>query len=127
LAQQAPWQAGSRDDTARVAAVVDELAALVEHASAATLGALLVAWAGVSGCIAARLATASTEAPAPAPAGPETFISVKAAAARLGMTPQYIYENQATLPFVVRVGSRALRVSEQKLARYMANRMRTRL
>ena len=43
------------------------------------------------------------------------------------MTPQYIYEHQATLPFVVRVGTRALRISEARLTRYMANRPRTRL
>jgi hypothetical protein len=108
-----------------IAGVVATLEALdVVHAPPAALAALLVAWAGVSGRIAARLATASTEAPAPARAGPERLISVAEAAARLGVKPQWIYEHQKRLPFVRRVGDRALRASEPALERYIATRTR---
>src|SRR5262245_51039848 len=116
--------AGSQYPDTDLAGVVATLEALdLEHAPQEALRTLLLAFAATETRIAVRLPAAT--APAPAPAAPETFISVRAAAARLGVKPQYIYEHQATLPFVVRVGSRALRVSEVRLARYMAHRNRT--
>jgi len=95
----------------------------LQHTPREALVPLLAACAATEARIAARLATA--EPPAPVDAGPDRFLRVREAAARVGMTPQYIYENRATLPFVVRVGTRALRVSERRLTRYMANRPRT--
>jgi len=111
-----------------LAGVVAALEALdLDHASPATLVPVLAACAALEARIAVRFATATAEAPAPAEVGPDRFLTVREAAARLGVKPQYIYEHQATLPFVERVGSRALRVSERRLARYMASRKRTRL
>lgn len=106
-----------------VASAVTALEALdLEHAPPAALVPLLAACAATEARIAVRLATASAEAPTPAPAGPERLISVGDAAARLAVTPQWIYEHQKRLPFVRRVGTRALRVSEPALERYMARR-----
>jgi predicted DNA-binding transcriptional regulator AlpA len=107
-----------------LAGVVAALEALdLEHAPPEALVPVLAACAATEARIAVRLATASAE-PAPAEAGSDRYLTVREAAARVGMKPQYIYENKATLPFVVRVGNRAIRVSERRLARYMANRTR---
>jgi hypothetical protein len=109
-----------------LASVIAALEALdLAHAPPGALVPLLAACAATEGRIAVRLAMA--EPPAPVDAGPDRFLTVREAAARVGMTAQYIYEHQATLPFVVRVGTRALRISEARLTRYMANRPRTRL
>jgi hypothetical protein len=111
-----------------LASVVAALEALdVAHAPPEALVPLLAACAATEARIALRLATAAPEPAAPVDGGQDRLLTVREAAVRLGMTPQYIYEHQATLSFVVRVGTRALRVSEQKLVRYMANRPRTRL
>jgi hypothetical protein len=108
-----------------VAAIVAELAAVeVEHAPPAALAALLAACAGIEGRIAAGLAMARAEAPAPALAGPETFISVKAAAARLGVSPRWLYRRKKTLPFMREVASGTWRVSVAALERWMARRGR---
>jgi len=120
--------AGSQYSDTDLAAVVATLEALdLEHASPGALVPVLAACAALEARIAVRLATASAEAPAPADAGPDRFLTVREAAARLGVQAQYIYEHKKTLPFVERVGSRAIRVSERRLARYMASRTRTRL
>lgn len=97
----------------------------LEHASPGALVPLLAACAATEARIALRLATA--EPAASAEVGPDRFLTVREAGARLGVKPQYIYEHQKTLPYVVRVGSRAIRVSERRLARYMATRTRTHL
>jgi hypothetical protein len=108
--------------------VVAALEALdLELASPAALVPLLAACAGIETRIAVCLARATAEPPAPADTGADRFVTVREAAARLGVKAQYIYEHKATLPFVERVGSRAIRVSERRLARYMATRTRTRL
>ena len=105
-----------------LASVVVALEALdLNHALPGALVPLLAACAATEARIAVRLAMA--EPPAAVDAGPDRFLTVREAAARLAMKPQYIYDNKATLPFVARVG-RAVRISEHKLARYMANRTR---
>jgi hypothetical protein len=120
--------AGSQDLDMDLAGVVAALEALdLAHAPPEALVPVLAACAATEARIAVRLATAAAEPPAPADTGADRFLTVREAAARLGVKPQYIYEHQATLPFVERVGSRALRVSERRLARYMATRTRTRL
>jgi excisionase family DNA binding protein len=109
-----------------VAAIVAELAAVdLDHAPPPALVALLAACAGAEGRIAARLAIAGAEAPAPALAGPETFISVKEAAARLGVSPKWLYRRKKTLPFMRGVGPGTWRVSVPALERWMARRGRT--
>src|SRR5262249_38336188 len=126
LAPQAPWQAGSPyDDIARLAAVVADLGALdLEHATPATLGALLAACAGVQGRVAVRLATASAEAPGSDARASETFISVKAAAARIGVAPKWLYRRKKKLPFMREIEPGTWRVSEPALERWMHNRGR---
>jgi excisionase family DNA binding protein len=94
----------------------------IAHAAPGALVPLLAACAAAEARIAVRLVTA--EPAAPTDAGPDRFLTVREAAPRLGVKPQYIYEHKATLPFVVRVGSRAIRVSEARLTRYLANRTR---
>jgi predicted DNA-binding transcriptional regulator AlpA len=120
--------AGSQYSNTDLAEVVASLEALdLAHAPPEALVPVLAACAATEARIAVRLATAAAELATPADVGPDRFLTVREAAARVGMTAQYIYEHQATLPFVVRVGSRAIRVSEHRLARYMANRTRTHL
>jgi predicted DNA-binding transcriptional regulator AlpA len=99
----------------------------LEHVPPGALVPLLAACFATAARIAVRLATASAEPAAPVDTAPDRFLTVREAAARVGMKPQYIYEHQATLPFVVRVGSRAIRVSELRLERYMTRGTRTRL
>jgi hypothetical protein len=109
---------------AQVAAVVAELAALdLEHAPPAALAALLTACAGTQTRIAVRLARASAEAsPAPAPAAPEAFVSVKAAAGRLGVAPKWLYRRTRSLPFMREMVPGTWRVSVVALERWMARR-----
>jgi alkanesulfonate monooxygenase SsuD/methylene tetrahydromethanopterin reductase-like flavin-dependent oxidoreductase (luciferase family) len=105
--------------------VVTALEALdLEHAPVGALVPLLVACAGTETRIAARLATAVAEAPAPTPATAETFISVKAAAARLGVAPKWLYRRQKTLPFMREIVPGTWRVSVAALERWMATRAR---
>lgn len=109
----------------QVAAVVAELQALdVEHAPLAALSALLTACAATEQRVAVRVASASAEPPAPAPAGPERFISVKAAAARIGKSPKWIYRRQRRLPFLRELETGTWGVSVPALERWMAARAR---
>src|SRR5262245_21009037 len=104
-----------------LATVVAALAALdLEHAPPEALAALLSACAAGLGQIAVRLATA--EPPAPAPAGPETCISVKDAAARIGFAPKWLYRRKKTLPFMREMVPGTWRVSLPALERWMATR-----
>jgi predicted DNA-binding transcriptional regulator AlpA len=120
--------AGSQYGNMDLASVVAALEALdLAHAPPGALVPLLAACAATEARIAIRLATASAEPAPPADVGPDRFLTVREAAARLGVKAQYMYEHQATLPFVVRVGSRAIRVSERRLARYIAHRRHTHL
>src|SRR5262249_56842947 len=81
--------------------VVAALEALdLEQAQPGALVPLLAACAATEARIAARLASTAAAAPAPPPAAPETFIAVKAAAARLGVAPKWLYRRKKTLPFM---------------------------
>jgi predicted DNA-binding transcriptional regulator AlpA len=63
-------------------------------------------------------------AAAPTPAtGPERLLTVPAAAARCGMSADWLYRHKASLPFIRRLG-RTVRVSEPALVRWMASRGR---
>jgi hypothetical protein len=103
---------------------VAELAALdVEQAPLAALSALLTACAAMETRVAGRLANASAEAPAPAAAGPEMFIPVKIAAARLGRHPKWVYRRKH-LPFLRELAPGTWAVSVPALERWMAARAR---
>jgi hypothetical protein len=105
-------------DLVMVVAALDALD--LEHAPPGALSALLTACAAAEGRIAAQLARASAEAPAPAPT--ETFISVKVAAARLGVSPKWLYRRRKTLPFMREMVPGTWRVSVPALDRWMARR-----
>jgi hypothetical protein len=104
--------------------VVAALEALdLEHASSGTLAGLLAACAATEARIAVRLATATPEPPAPPPAA-DTFISVKAAASRLGVAPKWLYRRKKTLAFMREIVSGTWRVSVPALERWMRQRGR---
>jgi hypothetical protein len=114
--------AGSQDLNMDLASVVAALEALdVVHAPPGELVPLLAACAATEARIAVRLATAP-DPPAPAPAGPETFISVKEAAGRIGFAPKWLYRRKKTLPFMREVAPGTWRVSVPALDRWMATR-----
>jgi excisionase family DNA binding protein len=73
--------------------------------------------------LAARMLTAAPS-PAPSPSGPEHLLSVEEAAARLGMSADWVYRHARHLPFTRRVGRRALRFDSAGLERWMAQRGR---
>jgi hypothetical protein len=105
--------------------VVGALEALdLAHAPPGALVPLLAACAATEARIAVRLATAAPEPAAPAPLGPETFISVKAAAARIGVAPKWLYRRKKTLPFMREIEPGTWRVSVPALERWMHNRGR---
>jgi len=102
--------------------VADLCALDVDAASLPALSALSLACTATQARIAVRIAAAAAEAGAPTTGQPDAFISVKEAAVRLAVGPQWIYRRQAHLPFLRRMGARGLRVSARALDRYLANR-----
>src|SRR5262245_26169403 len=105
-----------------LASVVAALEALdLEHAPPEALAALLSACAAGLGRIAVRLATA--ELPAPPPAA-EMYISVKAAAARVGVGAKWFYRRKKTHAAMREVAPGTWRVSVPALERWMARRGR---
>jgi hypothetical protein len=109
--------------TTQVAALVAELAAFdVDGAPMPALSAVSIACAATQSRIAMRMAAAAPEQGGTTTGQPETFISVKEAAVRLAVGPQWIYRRQAHLPFLRRIGARGLRASARALDRYLANR-----
>jgi|SRR5262245_59060772 len=114
---------GTQPTEGQVATIVADLGALdVDAASLPALSAVSMACAAAQARIAVRLAAAATEQAAPTTGQPEAFISVKEAAVRLAVGPQWIYRRQAHLPFLRRIGARGLRVSARALDRYLATR-----
>src|SRR5262249_23053310 len=110
---------GSQDLNTDLASVVAALEALdLAHAVPGALVPLLAACAATEARIAVHLATA--EPPAPPPAAPETFISVKEAAARLGVAPKWLYRRKKTLPLMREVVPGTWRSSVAALERWMA-------
>src|SRR5262249_43231879 len=119
--------AGSQDLDMDLAGVVAALEALdLEQAQPGALVPLLAACAATDARIAARLASTAAAAPAPPPAAPETFIAVKAAAARLGVAPKWLYRRKKTLPFMREIVPGTWRVAVAALERWMAARGRPR-
>jgi hypothetical protein len=115
--------AGSQYSNTDLAEVVAALEAVdLAHAPPAALTSLLVACAATEARIAVRLA--SVEPPAPPSAAPEAFISVKAAAARLGVAPKWLYRRKNKLPFLREIVPETWRVSVPALERWMAARAR---
>jgi hypothetical protein len=107
-------------DLAMVVAALDALD--LEHAPPGALGALLAACAGTATRIAVYLAT--TSSPEPPTSTPETFVSVKVAAVRLGVSPRWLYRRRKTLPFMREMVPGTWRVSVPALERWMHRRRR---
>jgi hypothetical protein len=117
--------AGSKYADTDLAEVVAMLEALdLAHAPPEALVPVLAACAVTEARIAARLASTAAAAPAPPPAAPETFISVKAAAARLGVAPKWLYRRKNTLPFMREIVPGTWRVAVAALERWMRQRGR---
>jgi predicted DNA-binding transcriptional regulator AlpA len=55
-----------------------------------------------------------------APAASGSLITVDDAATQIGVKPSWIYRKKRTLPFLVRVGTRALRCDSAKLEKWIA-------
>ena len=94
------------------------------HAAPAALVPLLAACKATEARIKVRLATAAPEPETSAPVGPERFIAVKEAAARLSVAPKWLYRRKKTLPFMREVAPGTWRVSVPALDRWMARRGR---
>jgi excisionase family DNA binding protein len=59
---------------------------------------------------------------APRPGGLEHLLDVQEAAARLGMSTDWLYRHARQLPFTRRVGRRALKFDSASLDRWVAQR-----
>jgi excisionase family DNA binding protein len=73
--------------------------------------------------VAARLSNGNGNGNGHAPE-PDQLLTVDEAAQVLGVTPRWIYRHARTLPFTVRLPGRAVRFSEQGLARYVERRLK---
>lgn len=90
-----------------------------------TLSALALRANAVAGAIATRLLVHTAGKPAEArvePPADDRLLKPAEAAVLLRVTPRWIYRNAAKLPFVRRVGPRALLCSERGLKKYLARR-----
>src|SRR5262245_28216320 len=94
----------------------------IDSCDPAALPVVLAALATLQGRAVARLATAPPVSPAPSAL--ETYLDVRSAAARLGLSPDWLYRHAARLPFTRRVGRRTLRFDPVALDRWMASRAR---
>lgn len=91
--------------------------AQVEHTQ---IPALLTQLSAIQASVAARLVTTTQDAINDDAADP--LLTVEEAAARLGVSPDWLYRRTKSLPFVVRVGGR-VRFSARGIERYIRNRM----
>jgi predicted DNA-binding transcriptional regulator AlpA len=78
--------------------------------------------AAVSNALSARLLADAAAGCAPRPAGLEHLLDVEEAAARLGMSTDWLYRHARQLPFTRRVGRRALKFDSASLDRWLAQR-----
>jgi excisionase family DNA binding protein len=82
--------------------------------------ALLTQLSAIQASMAARLLTTSHEESSGGDS--QALLSIDEAAARLGVSPDWLYRRTKSLPFVVRVG-RHVRFSSSAIDRYIRNRM----
>jgi predicted DNA-binding transcriptional regulator AlpA len=74
--------------------------------------------------LSARLLATTAGGSAPRPGGLEHLLDVQEAAARLGMSVDWLYRHARQLPFTRRVGRRALKFEAEGLARWVATQRR---
>jgi excisionase family DNA binding protein len=70
-------------------------------------------------------APVQTSAILPAAESADRLLTIDEAAARLGVTKDWIYHHRKDLPFAVKLGRKVLRFSAQKLERYLEARRRS--
>lgn len=83
---------------------------------------LLAQVAAVQASLAARVASAARSVPASRRQDDDRLISVDEAAARLGVTPRWLYRHSGHLPFARRLSRKTLRFSDLGLKRWQATR-----
>jgi predicted DNA-binding transcriptional regulator AlpA len=83
------------------------------------LAAGLTRLTALQNALAARVLTA-TASPAPSSSGSDHLLGVEEAAARLGMSTDWLYRHARDLPFTRRVGRRALKFDGAGLDRWVA-------
>lgn len=111
---------GSSQATAGPCRALDDL---IRTAPVEGRAAIVVALVACLAQLAAGLVAETTATPTATP-GPDSNLSVKETAARLGISPDYIYRNSRSLPFVVRIGRRLL-CSSREVERWNSrNRMK---
>jgi predicted DNA-binding transcriptional regulator AlpA len=96
--------------------------ARIESVPVSMIPALLAQFAAVQCTLAARLVFAAQQSPSPA--GADELLDVNEAAARLGVSPDWLRHRSTgtkTLPFVVRLG-RNVRFSALGIDKYIKNR-----
>jgi predicted DNA-binding transcriptional regulator AlpA len=109
-----------RDGVACVASLAAERLPALLVEVAALQGKL----AAVSNAVSARLLADAAAGSAPRPGGLEHLLDVEEAAARLGMSTDWLYRHARQLPFTRRVGRRAVKFDPEGLARWVATQRR---
>jgi excisionase family DNA binding protein len=84
---------------------------------------LIAELAGLQARAAARLRQSDTAAES-STVGSDRLLDIREAAARLGMSADWLYRHRDKLPFARRVGRRAVRFSESDLERWIAAQRR---
>jgi predicted DNA-binding transcriptional regulator AlpA len=104
-----------------VSALADLLQSLERRATEAEAIGATAPVASVYRALLAELAPFSGNGNGAKPsASPDTLLEAKEAARRLCVRPGWLYRHAATLPFAKRVGTRALRFSEQGISRWLS-------
>jgi predicted DNA-binding transcriptional regulator AlpA len=106
------------DMVARVASMATERLPALLVEVAALQGRL----AAVSNALSARLLADAAVGSPPRPGGFEHLLDVQEAAARLGMSTDWLYRHARQLPFTRRVGRRAVKFDPEGLTRWVAHR-----
>ena len=72
--------------------------------------------------LAARLIKRPSEETSTASTATDKLLTISEASQKLGISKDYLYRNAIKLPFVVKLGRRNLRFSEQGMDRWIRNR-----
>jgi excisionase family DNA binding protein len=84
--------------------------------------AMLVRVGALEAMLRARLASPVPASPCASPAAEDRLLTTDQAAARLGVTRNWLYRHATKLPFARKLSRKALRFSEAGLNRYLAKK-----